>query len=94
MIGKPFRPPLLRKVEDLGKPPLDGDSDEPQPKKRRIDDVNEENVEQSRPQLIFKRPGISSLPRKPLLAVNNPPIVTQPTHPANEGVDCCYNVLW
>lgn len=84
MIGKPFRTPLLRKTEELG----DNDGlSEPQAKKRRISN----NKGDGGPQLVFKTPGISSLPRKPLLAVKNPAVAT---NIADEGFERYYNVLW
>ena len=85
---------MLRKIENLAKPSNQNDNDEPQLKRRRINDVLEESAEQSRPQLVFKKPGISCLPRKPLLTVNNPPVTAQPIKQIDEGVEGCYNVLW
>ncbi|CAD6594070.1 MAG: helicase [Alectoria sarmentosa] len=88
MIGKPFRTPLLRKTEESGD--NDGVS-EPQAKKRRISSDKGDDLKTLGPQLVFKTPGISSLPRKPLLAVKNPAVATKPLHRGFEGY---YNVLW
>ena len=88
MFGK-FRPPLLEKVEQ----PIESDTilSEPMPKRRKVD-VNEQNP--AIRQLIFKRPGISSLPRKPLLAVLNPAATVVATQPPGRGAESYYNVLW
>jgi len=93
MIGQPFRPPLLRKVE-RPEAPKDDDSDEPQTKKRRISDIHDQDEKQSRPQLVFKKPGISSLPPKPLLAIKNPAERPPAPKPSDGGVEGCYSVLW
>lgn len=85
MIRKPFRTPLLRKPEEsTGN---EGVS-EPQAKKRRISSDGEKT---SRPQLVFKSPEISSLPRKPLVAVRNP---AEAAKPPDGGFEGYYNVLW
>ena len=88
MIRKPFRTPLLRKPEESGY--NDGVS-EPEAKKRRISN-NKGDVEKTvRPQLVFKVPGISSLPRKLLSANENLAVSTRPSDGSLEGY---YNVLW
>lgn len=69
------------------------DGDEPQSKKRRINNDHEDNAESPAPQLVFKKPGISSLPRKPLQAVTNP-AAAQATQPLDGGNVGYYNVLW
>ncbi|KAL9100834.1 MAG: hypothetical protein Q9163_003845 [Psora crenata] len=92
MFGK-FRPPLLKIIEKPISPNSpDSGSSEPLPKKRRIS--NEPNPRQPGPQLVFKRPGISSLPRKPLLAVDNPAVATQSLHNTDGVIEGYYNVLW
>lgn len=88
MIGKPFRTPLLKKTEESGD--NDGVS-EPQAKKRRISSDRVDSVKTMGPQLVFKTPGISSLPRKPLLAVENPELSQRRPDGGLEGF---YNVLW
>lgn len=88
MIRKPFRTPLLRKPEDS----RDNDGvSEPQAKKRRISNYEGDGVQTMQPQLVFKTPGISSLPRKPFLAIQNPAVATKPLDGGLEGY---YNVLW
>ena len=93
MIGKPFRPPLLRKVD---KPSASSgpDVDEHQAKKRRISTEQEDSEKPLGPQLVFKVPGISYLPRKPLLPVKNPTVAAQVTQPLDSEVEGYYNVLW
>lgn len=88
MVGKPFRIPLLRKTEESGD--NDGGS-EPQAKKRRISSDKGDGVKTMGPQLVFKTPGISSVPRKPLLAVKNPAVATESL---DGGSEVYYNVLW
>lgn len=86
MIGKPFQVPLLRKTEEAE------DSDrvlEPRAKKRRMNSGKGDCT--NTPRLVFKTPGISSLPRKPLLAVKNPVVALKPLDGGLEGY---YNVLW
>ena len=90
-MNKPFRPPLLRKVDN---PTVSNGTygEEPQTKRRRISSDQEGEDKSAGPQLVFKKPGISSLPRKPLLAVKNPSVAAQVT--PNGGVEGYYNVLW
>ena len=93
MIGKPFRPPLLRKVDNVS---MSGglDHDEHQAKRRRVSTEQEDSEKLTGPQLVFKVPGISSLPRKPLLIVKNPTVAAQATQPLDGVVEGYYNVLW
>ena len=93
MIGKPFRPPLLRKVERSEESAIAND-DEPQTKKRRTNDDYTKDGTQKGPQLVFKKPGISSLPRKPLLAVENLAATKNVTESSGGGIEGYYNVLW
>lgn len=93
MIGKPFRPPLLKKTRDF-RETVDDNSGEPQVKKRRTSGDFQHEEKLAGPQLIFKTPGISSLPPKPLLAVKNPASSPQATQPSDQGVEGYYNVLW
>ena len=88
MLGKPFQSPLLVKKDPIPSP----DGYEPKAKRRRIS-VGDEK-EQSGPQLVFKAPGISSLPRKPLLAVSNPASALETAKPRDGGIEGYYNVLW
>ena len=88
MIRKPFRTPLLRRTKES----VDNDGDsEPQAKKRRMSSDKEDGVETTGAQLVFKTSGISSLPRKPLLAVTNHAVFTKPL---DRGLEGYYNVLW
>ena len=88
MITKPFRSPLLRNSENS----MDIDRvSEPSAKKRRISSDNVNDVETIGPRLVFKTHGISSAPRKPLLAVRNPAAATELL---DGGLDGYYNVLW
>ena len=92
-MNKPFRPPLLRKVDNPTA--LNGTyGEEPPTKRRRISSDQEDDDKPARPHLVFKKPGISSLPRKPLLAVKNPSVPAQATQPRDGGVEGYYNVLW
>ena len=88
MLGKPFRSPLLAKKDTT----TSSNDHEPQAKRRRIS--GDEAKEQSGPQLVFKAPGISTLPRKPLLAVSNPAIATETSRHQDSGIEGYYNVLW
>ena len=87
-----FRPPLLSKVKQS--------SDEtdvivsgPPTKKRRFSEAGEEEEPRKVPQLVFKKPGISSLPRKPLSIVPNPSAAAHP-EAIISGVEGYYSVLW
>ena len=88
MLGKSFRSPLLVKKETTSS----SDDPEPQAKKRRISEDNAK--EQLGTQLVFKAPGISSLPRRPLLAVSNPASAAETSKPQTGGIEGYYNVLW
>ena len=88
MIGRPFRTPFLRRAEDSGH---EDRVLEPQAKKRRIGSDKEEDVKTKRPKLVFKTPGLSSLPRKPLSAIANP---AEGTEPLDGELESFYNVLW
>ena len=88
MTGRPFRTPFLRRAEDSGQE--DGVL-EPQAKKRRIGSDKEEDVKTKRPKLVFKTPGLSSFPRKPLSAIANP---AKGTEPLDGELESFYSVLW
>ena len=92
-MNKPFRPPLLRKIDKLAGS-VDTYGEEPQAKRRRISSDQEDEDKPAGPQLVFKKPGISSLPRKPLLAVKNHSVAAQATQLVDGGVEGYYNVLW
>ena len=93
MIGKPFRPPLLKKVGE-SKTLVPKEDGEPEAKRRRISPDQEHNEKSTQPHLVFKSPGISSLPRKPLLEVKNSTIAVNTNRSSDHGVEGYYNVLW
>ena len=92
MLGRPFRPPLLKKTATPAKP-VEEEPSNPPTKKRRISDDGVPKISRT-PQLVFKALGISSLPRKPLLTVINPAIAAEAAKPLDGGVERYYNVLW
>ena len=90
MLGKPFRSPLqIKKVTSLTMV-----DDEPPAKKRRISENDEIEEDLSGPRLVFKAPGISCLPRKPLIAVSNPAKADKTAKQLGGGIAGYYNVLW
>lgn len=94
MLRKPFRTPFLSKTNaSFAESNVQEDS-EPQPKKRRISSDHELVTTRTAPRLIFKTPGVSCLPRKPLLAVQNSAVVAEVAELENGGIDSYYNVLW
>lgn len=91
-----FKPPLLNKSSQRRDNAPQAES-EPPSKKRRVDENESEEGPRRVPQLVFKKPGISALPRKPLFVVPNPAVAAVQTEPAGdgvEGVEGYYNVLW
>ena len=90
MFRKPFRTPFLKNIDDPNKND-DQDDAEPQPKKRRISSADELEATKTTPRLIFKVPGVSSLPRMPLVGVKNPAKAPEADNGGSEGY---YNVLW
>ena len=89
MFGK-FRPPLLKKIETPTFPSHENKDDlQPPPKKRRIGSIGQ-GESTSGSQLVFKEPGISSLPREPLLVIRNP----AEARSLHGGIEGFYNVLW
>ena len=93
MIRRPFRPPLLRNSEHQ-KEPVNQESHEPLAKRKRIEGDSEIEGSQLEPRIVFKKPGISSLPRKPLLTLDNPAISSKTIQPSGAGSEGYYNVLW
>lgn len=94
MLRKPFRTPFLTKTDASSAKPNVQEDSEPQPKKRRISSDREPGATKTAPRLVFKTPGVSSLPRKPLLAVQNPAVVAGVVELDHGGIDGYYNVLW
>lgn len=86
---KPFRPPLLRRLPTATDLPQEG----PPVKKVKLECVA---GSVSTPRLVFKKPGISSLPRKPLHIVNNLAVSAEPTQTEKEQgeFELYYSVLW
>ena len=71
--------------DDGGEPPL---------KKPRISGGDGINPDPCGPRLVFKASGISSLPRKPFVAIQNPVAAAEVEHRLDECLDNYYNVLW
>lgn len=96
MTSAKFRPPLLRKPEILDEDDDAGFAEQPPAKRRRVGSSGDElkATNSIAPKLVFKTPGVSSLPRKPLLDVKNSALAAQATLPSDSGVESCYNVLW
>jgi hypothetical protein len=102
---KPFRPPLLNKKslqDNIG----ESVADVPSSKRRRLNDnecdasvdVKREDVYnngKTEQRLVFKVPGISSLPRKPLESVPNPAITSRASGQQGKSEpEFYYTVLW
>lgn len=75
MLSRPFRSPLLKR-------PSTDENEGSQAKKARIQAVDSAR-------LVFKQPGISSIPRKPFQELDN----TAP-EAGDVGTQGYYNVLW
>ncbi len=89
-----FRPPLLNNSSSQKLDPPKSSESEPPLKRRRVDENENEDGPRKVPQLVFKKPGISTLPRKPLFVVPNPAIAKVQAEPASDRVESYYNVLW
>ena len=92
MHGKPFRSPLIKARQ----PAIDGAPRDGEPVAKRpcpsIREASSQDV--SGPRLVFKTPGVSSLPRKPLAAVENlAGTIGKESRPEN-CTETYYNVLW
>ena len=70
------------------------DEDEHPVKKRRIGTDAPPKTKVPGPRLVFKAPGVSSIPRKPLLIVQNPAAAAESEQSLDGSVDGYYNVLW
>ena len=92
MLGKPFQSPLLKKAPvqslDTSHP------DSPPAKRKRLNNEDDGLQELKGPRLVFKKPGISSLPRKPLVPIQatNKPVEASPS--GDGAAELYYNVLW
>ena len=93
MFEKPFRSPLLKQIPSAVLTP-ETVGEGPPAKRRRLDHEGEKVDNLRGPQLVFKHAGISSLPRKPLLAVKNPNATSEAINPLEGGTETYYNVLW
>lgn len=94
MLKKPFRTPFLKETNVSSAKLTVQEDSEPQPKKRRISSDHDLEATKTAPRLIFKTPGVSCLPRKPLLAVHNPAVGAEVAELDNGSIDGYYNVLW
>ncbi|KAL8793137.1 MAG: hypothetical protein Q9195_004249 [Heterodermia aff. obscurata] len=98
MLGKPFRSPLLKQpliVKDEARSIANNGNEYPAKKRKIIDGHDiEPKRDTSGPRLIFKAPGVSALPRKPLLTVQNPAVAVATEQTSNGAADGYYNVLW
>lgn len=94
MLKKPFRTPFLKETNVSSAKLTVQEDSEPQPKKRRISSDHDLEATKTAPRLIFKTPGVSCLPRKPLLAVYNPAVGAEVAELDNGSIDGYYNVLW
>ena len=92
MFRKPFRTPFLKETASA-RATVEEDY-EPQLKKRRISGNHKLEATKVAPRLIFTNPGVSCLPRKPLLAVQNPAFVVEGAELDNGAIEGYYNVLW
>jgi len=90
---KPFRPPLLKKPTQI-KISEDTSSAGPPAKRMRLDGPSESVSTKSEPRLVFKTPGVSSLPRKPLHCVANPAAALDESRQQEDALESYYNVLW
>ena len=92
---KPFRPPLLRKAPSVASTslPIDQHPASPPAKRRKLE--AEAEKKRPSPQLVFKVPGVSNLPRKPLYPVQNPASAKDGSAVSSERPpEAYYNVLW
>ena len=92
-LAKPFRTPLLSKPLTSANA-IRQDNVEPEAKRRRIDDNSSSREALKVTHLVFKASGVSSLPRKPLVAVVKPVVAAEAPQPTDGGVEGYYNVLW
>lgn len=85
----PFRPPLFKRNDSAQALGLDDHDKSPPLKRRKLDS----GTILGEPRLVFKNPGVSSLPRKPLCSVLNT-AVTANDNDQDERSTSYYNVLW
>lgn len=102
---KPFRPPLLNRKPPQGEI---GESveDVPSSKRRRLNDSDcdtlvdgkrkdDSNNGGTKQRLVFKVPGVSTLPRKPLESVLNPAPTSRASGQQEKSEpEFYYTVLW
>ncbi|MCJ1284854.1 helicase [Xylographa opegraphella] len=93
MTMKPFRPPFLKK-ESPNQAQVNDHPQSPPAKRLRLNE-NVDSVEiKSLPRLVFRTPGVSSLPRKPLQSVLNTAVSSDSRQKDQQSETCYYNVLW
>ena len=90
---KPFRPPLLKKP-DQTQTLADTASDGPPAKRIRLDGQSDPVAMKPEPRLVFKTPGVSTLPRKPLQSIPNPAAALEDSKLQDDALESYYNVLW
>lgn len=96
MLNKPFRSPLPKQSatpSDEAPDAADNGNEHPA-KKRCTSTIKVAARESSGPRLVFKAPGVSSLPRKPLVPVANPAAASEIEQSLIGFVEGYYNVLW
>ncbi|MCJ1394649.1 helicase [Xylographa bjoerkii] len=90
---KPFKPPTIKK--EALTPTLEADHlQSPSAKRRRLNENASSVAVKSVPRLVFKTPGVSSLPRKPLHSVINTATSTDSSQQDQFSETSYYNVLW
>lgn len=90
---KPFQPPLLKKPTQT-QASGDASYDGPPTKRMRLDEKGDSTGIKPESRLIFKTPGVSSLPRKPLHSVANPAAASADGQQQHDLLETYYNVLW
>ena len=93
MMMKPFRPPMIKK-EGLTKVQEAHHPQSPPAKRRRLNENVGLGEVKSQPRLVFKTPGVSSLPRKPLQSVLNTATSLDNSQKGQHPETYYYNVLW
>ncbi|KAI9785395.1 MAG: helicase [Candelina submexicana] len=93
MIGKPFQPPLLKKLPARAQ---DDASSCPTAKRRRISISDDEQYEKSNVTLSSRSVNIPrpSKPRQPLLALKNIVATLEELSPCDGTIEGYYTVLW
>ncbi|MCJ1379469.1 helicase [Xylographa soralifera] len=90
---KPFRPPMIKKAGLTQTQAADHPQSPPTKRRRLNENVGLGDVK-SLPRLVFKTPGVSSLPRKPLQSVLNTATSSDSSQKDQQLETNYYNVLW